>query len=747
MAGASSELSNGEDGDDSDMVKSKKNTVNFIYEYVGNNTIEIDRFLDNWTTNSEISLNFTLTEHINEPIGGKILKKARRNSAKNKSSLDTSHDSSGYENDQLNASQSSSQEGLELRLDIDNKKHVVIRLYASFGNEFKVYIVKERETLAVIRDSLMNSLQAREINNKSRVFTPIRLYTQDIVLTYKVLYAAFNFDQANLVKHFRWHAFDVAWWMVNDCPNRGPRNKHSSLSLVATTKWARKYHHFLHISKKNEKSTSARVGVSGKYSALDRQEYLMLKDRVKSGKTAILKPLIEEILNELLKRNQLTAYQKVEIPSRLTMAQMMVQGIGLNMKYMKNELDLYDDLSQQLTDIAQKYYAKSAIRLTSKNDVARVLYVDLDLKKHLLDHSTNSNISKDPTNAEILNILSAYHPFPKMVQDYRKIGKALDALQSVNTHARFNSELDMMRVFGHCDFWQLTGRVAMSDPDLFLINRNFIVTIPAHGNRQEERLECVPRKCFVPQKGWQLVAADYSQLELRLMAHFSDDSNLLEILNRSANDPTFDVFRTVASKVYNKPLEDVTDENRQHAKQICYGIIYGMGNKSLSIQLKVNSDEAEQFRQDFFDAFPMIRVFTENLVNDCADKGYVESLLGRRRRIEDINSEVSSARSRAERVAINTRIQSSASDIIKLAMQMVNQKILDNYYYQAKLVLEMHDELIYEIDPKISNHFTKSLKATMEEISILEGLKVKLTVNLKTGTNWSNLEKLVIDDD
>lgn len=720
-----------------DMARAKRGRKKLELVHLGSGQKELENFMDNWISCSCICINFKMTQQVNEPIGIKVRRSLRgsniRRSRNRSINREENNNEPDFEQDVL--SQERSPEGLELSIDIDSKKHILSRLYVSFEDSSKVYIVSNTDSFQVLKDRLSallrNNLSSRNRHDRSEM---TKLYVQNIVTTYKVLHAAFKIDPSTLNDFFEWHAFDVAWWMINDCPNRGFNNCNSSLSLVAKTNWASQYHYLLHPDAKRSKANA------------NPDDYIKLKDIVKAGKTVILKPLITEIVRELEARNQSGAYFDAEIPSRTTMAQMMIHGIGLNMRNLKDEISLYEDLSNQLTDIAQKHYAKSTISLTNIRHVAKVLYEDLDLRKHLLDFSTNSNISKDPTNSEILKILSVYHPFPRLVQDFRRVGKALEALQSVCTHARFNSDLGMMRVFGSCDFWQLTGRVAMFDPDLFLINRNFTVLLPAHGNRPEESVECAPRKCFVPSKGWMFIAADYSQLELRLLAHFSNDAQLLGILNRDPETgESTDVFRRVASRVYNKPIEDITDENRQHAKQVCYGIIYGMGNRSLANQLGVDVEQAEDFRRDFFEAFPRIPVYTDELIKSCEEIGYVESLLGRRRLIEGINSDNQTVRARAERVAINTRIQSSASDIIKLAMQRMNRKILAKFDKNARLVLEMHDELIYEVGPSVVDEFTHLLRETMEELTELERLNVRLLVNLKRGTNWSNLETITLD--
>lgn len=701
-----------------------KDIPNFEVKYIGAKD-ELEDFLLSWMRYDSISLNFKVeSEQSNNPIGHKVLR--RRRSGNSRSS-------------DLNCSSEESEDldqhgtGINLKLDIDNQKHIVTRLYTCFGDDFVVYVVNTVKALSYIQKRLRDNLLDTPGGK------PIKLYTQNIVSTYKILHSGFDLSRYTLNKLFEWHSFEVSWWMVNDCPLRGINNSNSSLSRVAETKWIPQFRHFLY-------PNSSKSGLRSNKSLKDFQR---LKDIVKSGKTAILQPLINEILDELDKRNQLDAYYKAEIPSRLAMAHMMIHGIGLSMKNLGQELRLYEDLMNQLTEITRRCYAKSnrSINLTNIKQVAQVLYEDLDLKHHLLDHNTNSNISKDPTNAEILNILMKFHPFPKVVQDFRKINKALDALQSVNTHARVDKKLNMTRVCGKVDFWQLTGRVAMWDPDMFLINRNFHITIPSHEHRAEEIIECLPRKCLVPKQGWCFVSADYSQLELRLMAHFSEDENLLNILNQTAQvDFSHDVFKTMASKIYKKPIEEVTSDNRQHAKQICYGIIYGMGIKSLSIQLGVDTDTASEFREQFSSAFPNIDTFIEKVLEDCAKSGYVESILGRRRKIDNLNSSRSELKSRAERVAVNTRIQSSASDIIKLAMQEIHQSILSNYYETARMVLEMHDELIFEVHPSVVENFATVLKEKMENLPLLGSLKVDLKVSLKTGQDWSDLKPFPSDN-
>lgn len=685
-------------------------------KHIGHDNELMNQFLKKWSTHSSISLLMKLDSHqVNNPIGSSVAKKHRRRDRKSRNPNDSTSTDSGQE------------EGLPLKLEIDNQRHILTHLYASFESTPTVYVVDTTDGLEMIQNNLKQILgKPALICGKNVTNRQLKLYTLDIVTTYKVLYAAFGLDQATLNSCIEWHGFDVAWWMVNDCPLRDYKNNNFSISSIIGTKYATDYQHLLN----PEPSTSKKRGKS------------LINYDIVAAKTAILEPLIEDLCAELENRHQTNAYTDVEIPCRKTMAYMMVHGMGIDLKAMTEQLRLYEELQGQMNELAKDLYSTSNKRLllTSPRDVARVMFQELDLKKHLADHTTNISLNKDSTCAEVLKILSKYHPFPKLVQDFRKISKAIEALQAVGTHCREDKELEMTRVFGTCDFWQLTGRVSMHSPDLFLINRNFEVTLPKHDNKEQELILCAPRKCFIPCDDWVLVSADYSQLELRLLAHFSGDENLLEILNQDISNRTADVFKTVASQIYQIDIEAVTADKRQHAKQICYGIIYGMGTRSLAIKLGVTTEEAEIFSEKFHKAFPTIKKYTQELIEECEESGYVESLMGRRRVIDGIDSEASKIRSKAERVTINTRIQSSASDIIKMAMNKIDQHIMERYYDKARLVLEMHDELIYEVCPSLADKFSRSIRHTMESLPLLESMRVKLLVNLKRGLNWADLE-------
>lgn len=768
----------------SEMPEANKEVPNFVVYYMDcGDTGKLADFIKQWLIRSSVSVAFKVITRVRESVGRSRLMNnnlqaqlstqtadgnnndqlTTRNGARSRtrsrsrsrsrsssnSRLSFRRGGSGGPHDDsepITNTQKQIRNGLKSRIQIDNYETILTRMFVCFDQEMEVFVLDSKRALEYVRDNLASQLK------ESRRTTKLKLFTKDMVSTYKIMNAVLNMDRTLLDSYFEWNGFDVAWWIVQDCPNRGYNNRNSSLSLITKTPWAEQYHHFLYNKTgRNRAHLESRADRNG--------TKIRFEDVVKAGKTAILEPLMEELIESMDDKKQLGSYKQAEIISRLAISEMMIHGMGVDMRAIRDELVLYDDLAQELEDIAQRHYAKSSISLNSIRDVARVIYDDLALGHHLLEHRTKADIANRPTNAEILNILAQHHPFPKLVQDFRKLGKARDALQSVSTHTRYDSDLQMYRVFGQCDFWQLTGRVSMFDPDLFLINRNFTITIPKHAHRVQEYVECGPRRCFIPNSNWVMVSADYSQLELRLLAHFSNDSNLSEILNRSGSstihqatssndqpavvntDSNYDVFKLIGSKIYKKPLDHIDEQMRQRTKQICYGMIYGMGNTSLANALGVQIEEAQRFREDFFEAFPRLGIFMDEVLDECERSGYVESILGRRRQILDIEKEDnSSARAKAERVAINSRIQSSASDIIKLAIAAVNEKILEHYEQSARMVLEMHDELIFEVEPMKVDEFLIMLKSTMESLPLIN-LRVKLLVNLKKGPNWAKMDK------
>lgn len=268
--------------------------------------------------------------------------------------------------------------------------------------------------------------------------------------------------------------------------------------------------------------------------------------------------------------------------------------------------------------------------------------------------------------------------------------------------------------------------------------------------------ECTPismRSAFVPEGGNVLIAADYSQLELRIITHLSRDKRLLSILNNDG-----DVFRMIAAEINQCPTALVAEHQRQAAKHICYGIIYGMGPKALADKLKVSEEAANLFMEKFKSRFVGIQDYTRRTIECAKSKGFVVTMGGRRRYLSSINSTSAQARSQAERQAVNTSVQGSAADLVKMAMINIDKRISHEFSSKKKsrfrilkgskyakcnrqapkLVLQLHDELIYECYAQDRKRFVEIMKTEMEQAL---KLAVRLPVKVKSGTSWGDMKE------
>jgi DNA polymerase-1 len=321
------------------------------------------------------------------------------------------------------------------------------------------------------------------------------------------------------------------------------------------------------------------------------------------------------------------------------------------------------------------------------------------------------------TDAEVLEELARRHPLPAKIIAYRQYAKLkstyVDALPQM-VHPRTG------RV--HTSFNQVvaaTGRLSSNDPNL--------QNIPI---RTETGREI--RAAFLPgQEGWQLLAADYSQIELRVLAHFSADAALLASFARDE-----DIHARVASEVHGVSLDAVTPDMRRQAKAVNFGVVYGQSPFGLAKQLDIEQQEAARFIEAYFEQYAGVAEFLRVVLEDCQKNGYVSTILGRRRAIQGIRSTEGRQRNLPERTAINTVIQGSAADLIKLAMIRVHRRLRQEKL-SARMLLQIHDELVFEV-PSSEIHQVAQLVAT--EMSGVLDLSVPLKVDLKSGENWAACE-------
>ena len=317
----------------------------------------------------------------------------------------------------------------------------------------------------------------------------------------------------------------------------------------------------------------------------------------------------------------------------------------------------------------------------------------------------------------VLEELARQHPLPAKIIEYRQFAKLK------NTYVDALPELINPRTGRvHASFQQAvaaTGRLSSSDPNL--------QNIPI---RTEDG--CAIRSAFWPaQEGWSLLAADYSQIELRVLAHFSRDETLCAAF---ACDE--DIHARVASQVYGVPLAEVTSEMRRTAKAVNFGVIYGQSPFGLAKTLGIEQDVAARFIDNYFNRHPGVEEFLRQILVECRVNGYVNTILGRRRAIRGVRPDPGRQRNLSERTAINTVIQGSAADLIKLAMIAVHRRMALERL-RSKLLLQIHDELIFEVAPE---EIDTVRRLVVEEMTGARPLAVPLKVDVAVGRNWAEAE-------
>jgi DNA polymerase-1 len=410
-------------------------------------------------------------------------------------------------------------------------------------------------------------------------------------------------------------------------------------------------------------------------------------------------------------------YDTLEIPLIEVLADLEATGIRLDVPFLKRlSLDMGNrlvGLEKEIHDLAGKEF-----NIASLKQMRDVLFKDLKLP--ILKRTDLSN--EPSTDQETLEKLAALgHAVPKKIIEHRQVSKlkgtyvdALPVIVNPNTrriHTSFNQTV------------AATGRLSSSDPNL--------QNIPARSDMGREI-----RQAFLPKEGWALITADYSQVELRLLAHFAGDEAL-----RTAFEEGRDIHTEVATQIFNAKPAEVTSNQRRVAKTVNFGILYGMSAFGLAERLGIDRKEAERFIDQYFARYPKVLNYQDALLKRARKEGYVASLQGRRRKFDPsaIRANTSyQGRNQAEREAINMEIQASAADLIKLAMLNVYRR-LNAEKRQAKMLLSVHDELVFEAPPKEVPDVAKLVREEM--ISAMK-LEVPLDVEIAAGKNWLEVEEL-----
>ena len=425
----------------------------------------------------------------------------------------------------------------------------------------------------------------------------------------------------------------------------------------------------------------------------------------KSDLTFQLKKLL---INDLKKANLLTLFEKIEMPLLTVLSIMEINGIKVDSIFLKKlSNEFHDDL--KLIEKRIFNLTNSNFNLASPKQLGEILFDKLKIT----DSPKKTKSGQYSTSEEVLSKLAKDHQVVREVLEWRSLQKLIntyvDALpKQINSisnriHAVFNQAV------------AATGRLSSNNPNL--------QNIPIRSKRGR-----LIRKAFVCEdSNYVMLSADYSQIELRVIASLSEDPNMISAFKNNE-----DIHSSTASKVFNIDISDVTSEQRSNAKTVNFGIIYGVSAFGLSNQTSLNRSESKDLIESYFNAYPTLKTYISNQINFARENGYVETVLSRRRYLRDINSRNPILRGAAERNAVNAPVQGSAADIIKIAMINI-QKIITSSKLKSRMLVQVHDELIFEIH---KSELEKMKNIVKDEMENAFSLNVPLAVDVGVGENW-----------
>lgn len=416
---------------------------------------------------------------------------------------------------------------------------------------------------------------------------------------------------------------------------------------------------------------------------------------------------LKEILFNKLKGDNLEKiYFDIEMPLIYVLADMEEAGIKIDTEILN---DISKELERELDGIQKRIYflAGEEFNINSPKQLSKVLFHNLGFQP---TKKTKTGFS---TELSVLEELAESHELPREILNYRSLSKLkttyVDVLPRLinpktgRIHTSFNQAATA------------TGRLSSSDPNL--------QNIPIRGE-WGRRI----REAFIAEEGNLLLSADYSQVELRILAHLSQDAGLIDAFR---ND--LDIHARTASELFGIPINKITPDMRRIAKTVNFGVIYGMSPFGLSETLSISRDEAKKYIEQYFDSHPEVKIYIEKALNEARDKGYVVTLFGRRRDIPGLKSQNSNIRQQGERLAINSPIQGTAADIIKIAMINIRRRFKDEGL-KARMILQVHDELLFELSAEELTIVKDIVKKEMEGVI---KLSVSLKVDINYGKNWA----------
>lgn len=420
--------------------------------------------------------------------------------------------------------------------------------------------------------------------------------------------------------------------------------------------------------------------------------------------TLQLKNVLEPKLSEV---NAVNLFRDIEIPMIPVLAEMELNGVCLDTQALKETAATFKERMQRYE---AKIYeqAGQSFNISSPKQVGEILFE----KMQITDKPKRTRTGQYVTSEEVLQQLKTKAPIVEDILNYRGMKKLL------STYVEALPKLINPRTGHiHTSFNQAqtaTGRLSSSDPNL--------QNIPVRTDDGKEI-----RRCFIPEPGCLFFSADYSQIELRIMAHLSGDENMIEAFREG-----LDIHRATAAKIWKEHLDDVTDSQRKKAKQANFGIIYGITTYGLAQRMEISNGEAKQLIDDYFSTFPKVHDYMQKSIQLARAKGYAETMFGRRRYLPDILSKNGTVRGFAERNAINAPIQGSEADIIKIAMIRIYKRFKAEHL-RSKMILQVHDELNFSVYPEEKEQVEKIVISEMQNAC---KLKVPLIADGGWGTNW-----------
>jgi DNA polymerase-1 len=426
---------------------------------------------------------------------------------------------------------------------------------------------------------------------------------------------------------------------------------------------------------------------------------------------------VQKLDKQLKEKDSDKLFHELEMPLVPVLATMEDNGVKLDKKLLS---DLSKKLTKMISGLEKKIWelAGGEFNVSSTQQLKEVLFDKLGISTEGIAKTKTGfstafdELEKIKNDHEIIPLIQEYRELSKLESTYVSLIPALINKKTGRLHASFNQTVTA------------TGRLSSSDPNL--------QNIPTRTELGQEI-----RKAFIAEKGYKIVSLDYSQIELRLAAHLSGDEKMIQTFEQG-----IDIHTATAAAINNVKVEDVTKQMRREAKATNFGILYGQGAYGLSQTAEISFAQAKEFINNYFSIYKDIKKYTEDMVVFAKEHGYVETMFGRRRYLPEINSQIPMVRAGAERMAVNTPLQGTNADMTKKAMIEAQKLIDEKYADSVKMMIQVHDELIFEIREDKVSEAAGRIQDIMRNVL---PLKVPVVVDVEVGDSWGELEKMISD--